>query len=142
MQYKVCGSTIVKNEDVVYTAIQSTKFKSSIKQYRKRFTHAANTKIQNTIEMLCSESNVDVLRTRLSFHQLKNFTMLVDGVKYKNPYDVHVPVGGSNNNNDLVILFAYDHTNHQILLLDIGSHKKLKIGGSTNEIATAVYGGR
>ena len=51
------------------------------------------------------------------------------------------PVGGSNNNNDLVILFAYNHTEQQVVLLDIGSHKKLKIGGATNEFATSTYGG-
>lgn len=39
------------------------------------------------------------------------------------------------------IMDGHNHTEQQVMLLDIGSHKKLKIGGATNESATSIYGG-
>ena len=134
----VCGVKTKSNE--IYSPAYSTEFQKSIRKLKKYRVSKILSAITDTIDMLCTESNMDILRTRLSFHQLRNFSITVDGVKYKNPYDIHVPVGGSNNNNDLVILFAYNHTEQQVVLLDIGSHKKLKIGGATNEIATVIYG--
>lgn len=83
--------------------------------------------IQDSIQMLCDEPDMDILKSKLSFHQLKNYTITADGTKYQNPYDIHIPAGGSNNNNDLVILFDYDHNSKLVILLDIGTHDNLNL---------------
>ncbi len=128
MRYLKCGVQI-KNKDT-YVVQSTKKFQKAIKKISKYGVKKLTKSIQDSIQMLCKESDMDILKSKLSFHQLNNYTITVDGIKYENPYDVHVPGGGSNNNNDLVILFDYDHDNKLVILLDIGSHNSLNINGS------------
>ncbi|MCM1226402.1 MAG: hypothetical protein NC320_03125 [Clostridium sp.] len=125
-----CGIQI-KNADV-YKVYKSSRFNRRFSKYKKLSTPKIRKAIFSAIQMLCDESDMDILKSRLSFHQLNNYTITVDGIKYRNPYDIHVPGGGTNNNNDLVILFDYDHDNKEVILLDIGSHNSLNINGSTD----------
>lgn len=128
MIYLKCGIQI-KGKDT-YSIQASKRFQKAFNKISKLGVKKVAQSIQDTLKLLCIESDMDILKSRLSFHQLNNYTITFDGIKYKNPYDIHVPCGGSNNNNDLVILFDYDHENKQVLLLDIGSHNKLDINGS------------
>lgn len=130
MVYLRCGIQ-VKNKDT-YDVQATKKFQKAIKKISKYGVKRLTKSIQDSIQILCKESDMDALKSKLSFHQLNNYTITVDGTKYKNPYDVHVPGGGTNNNNDLVILFDYDHDNKLVILLDIGSHNSLNINGSVD----------
>lgn len=114
-----------------YRPINSSRFAKRFSKYQKKLTPKLQNAIKLTINTLCMETDLQILQSRFSFHQLHNYTLTVDGVKYENPYDVHVPTGGSNSNNDMVILFCYDYDKRQVLLLDIGTHDKLNLNAST-----------
>lgn len=114
-----------------YRPIKSPRFAKRLSKYQKKLTPKLQKAIKSTINMICNESDLQILQSRLSFHQLHNYTLTVDGVKYENPYDVHVPTGGSNSNNDMVILFCYNHDKRQVMLLDIGTHDNLNLNAST-----------
>ena len=129
MYYKIfCGIQVKGTEK--YSEYKTSKFNRRFAKYKNKLTRTIRESMIASIEMLCNESDMDILKSKLRFHQLHNYTITVDGVTYKNPYDIHLPGGGSNNNNDLVILFDYDHGNKQVILLDIGQHKKLKLSSS------------
>lgn len=131
MSYRIFAGIQVKGAET-YESYMTSKFNRQFTKYQKRLAPKIKKAILSTIQMLCAESDKDILKSRLSFHQLNNYTITADGTKYENPYDVHVPGGGTNNNNDLVILFDYDHDNKLVILLDIGSHNGLNINGSVD----------
>ena len=107
-----CGIKV--KDDGIYDAQMSSKFQKRYKRLLKSRVKKIGISINKTIEMLCNESDMDILKSKLHFHKLNNYTLEVNGTKYEDPYDIHIPGGGSNNNNDLVILFDYDHVAKQI----------------------------
>lgn len=127
--YVRCGISV--KHDSVYTAVQTERFKKILQKLCKYGIPKLKSTIDNTVDILCHESNYDILQRRLKFHRLTNFSVSISDTKYKNPYDIHVPYAGANNNNDLVIIFAYEHDTKSIILIDIGSHNKLNLSSST-----------
>lgn len=135
---RIVTSIIIKSMGE-YSVSTTTKYEKRYKIYYRKFRHSFETAVNTVIKTLQSISSSNEIPGSYKFHKLNSYSMSVDGTRYDNVYDVHVPMNGIGSHDNLVLLFTYDNDASILILLDIGDHQQLNIAGTVEYQTPLVF---